>query len=708
MSSKVLPNWATRLGPIDSLRFHQIVLVNRTEGALLTPARAGLYAEPVRSFSHFIRGLILALVAGLNLIGSHPLAAAESTAGLAQSLRSGTASDHRADDRIALFVPAGEPATPFLPVGPFTAVWSGDLSVDLRGDYTFHGLFNGHLKLAINDVVVLDADGKTPAWIESTKVRLNKGANKIRAEYSAPPSGESMVRVYWSGKEVPFNPIPVGALNHTTTPEISLANQLRRGRDLFAEHRCAHCHTTPTSPGGMPDLAADAPAFAGIGSRRRFGWLAQWVANPASMRPGTPMPSLFHGADAAALSDAVAAYLSSLKSATPPVPGAVPGTMATSELVEAGKALYERLHCVACHVAPDDAKADASKISQKQVLAKFTPGALVAFLKKPSEHFAWIRMPDFKLSPDEASQLAAYLESAADKPVERAAPSDETLILKGKSLVQNSGCLNCHSLDLPNSFKAPALASLKPDAWKSGCLAESSSSESKAPHFVLNAADRSALVAFGQSDRSSLTRHTAADFLERQSTSLNCRECHGKFEGFPAWELLGGKLKPEWATRFIGGTESWKPRPWLESRMPAFPTHAAFLAKGLATAHGFPPLTSADDAPDAELSKVGHKLVGTSGGFACISCHSIGEFGATQVFEAPGINLAHSFERLQPDFYRRWLRNPVSLDPNSKMPAYFDEDGKSALGDVLEGDGPKTIRALWEYIRLGSKMPKPE
>jgi hypothetical protein len=27
---------------------------------------------------------------------------------------------------------------------------------------------------------------------------------------------------------------------------------------------------------------------------------------------------------------------------------------------------------------------------------------------------------------------------------------------------------------------------------------------------------------------------------------------------------------------------------------------------------------------------------------------------------------------------------------------------------VLEGDGPKTIRALWEYIRLGAKMPKPE
>lgn len=66
------------------------------------------------------------------------------------------------------------------------------------------------------------------------------------------------------------------------------------------------------------------------------------------------------------------------------------------------------------------------------MLAKFTPGALVAFLLKPSEHFAWIGMPDFKLSNEEAFQLAAYLESAADKPSERTIASDEALILKGR------------------------------------------------------------------------------------------------------------------------------------------------------------------------------------------------------------------------------------------------------------------------------------
>jgi mono/diheme cytochrome c family protein len=235
-------------------------------------------------------------------------------------------------------------------------------------------------------------------------------------------------------------------------------------------------------------------------------------------------------------------------------------------------------------VAPDDAKADPAKISQKQVLAKFKPGALISFLRKPSEHFAWIGMPDFKLSNDEASQLAAYLESAADKPSDRSIPSDEALILKGKNLVQSSGCLNCHTLDIPNTYKAPALAALKPESWSAGCMAASPAPESKAPRYTLSAADRQALAAFGRTDRSSLTRHTAADFLERQSESLNCRECHGKFEGFPAWELLGGKLKPEWASHFIGGSESWKPRPWLESRMPAFPTHAALLGQGLATA----------------------------------------------------------------------------------------------------------------------------
>jgi len=646
--------------------------------------------------------IITVLACYIGLSARCLFAAGDPLAGLAQTLRSGALADHRSVDGIAMFVPAGEPPTPFLPAGPFTASWSGSLSVDLRGDYSFHAVFTGHLKLSINDAVVLDSDGKSPAWIESPKVRLNKGANRILAEYAAPKTGEAEVRVHWSSKEVPINPIPTAALAHAITPEITEADRLRRGRHLFAELRCIRCHP---GQGTLPELSADAPAFAGIGSRRRAGWLAQWVANPESLRPGGPMPKVFHGSEARAQSEAVAAFLTSLKAPSPASQASAP----SAETVETGKALYEKLLCVACHVAPEsETQAVQGKISLKMVRSKFAQGALMAFLMKPSEHFVWTRMPDFRLSNDEAFQLAAHLESVADQPPAQEPSSDDGLVTRGRKLVQESGCLNCHALDLPNAFKARSLAELKPGSWTSGCLAESPAADSTAPRFALAASDRLALAAFGRSDRSSLTRHTAADFLERQSEALHCRECHGRYEGFPTWELLGGKLKPEWTTRFIGGSESWKPRPWLESRMPAFPAHAAALAQGLNTAHGLAPISGPDDPADVDLAKVGHKLVGSSGGFACVSCHSVGDFGATQVFEAPGINLAHSYERLQPDFFRRWLRNPVSMDPNSKMPAYFDEDGRSALSEVLDGDGPKTIRALWEYLRLGSKMPKPE
>lgn len=41
------------------------------------------------------------------------------------------------------------------------------------------------------------------------------------------------------------------------------------------------------------------------------------------------------------------------------------------------------------------------------------------------------------------------------------------------------------------------------------------------------------------------------------------------------------------------------------------------------------------------------------------------------------------------------------------MPVYFDEEGKSPLADVLGGDADQQLDALWQYLRLGSKMPPP-
>src|SRR5262249_48718241 len=93
-------------------------------------------------------------------------------------------------------------------------------------------------------------------------------------------------------------------------------------------------------------------------------------------------------------------------------------------------------------------------------------------------------------------------------------------------------------------------------------------------------------------------------------------------------------------------------------------------------------------------------------GFSCVSCHGVGPLPALEVFESEGINLAYAAERLLPSYYRRWLRSPLSIDPQTKMPSYFEE-GKSPLTEILEGDAEKQINALWQYLRLGEKMPAP-
>jgi len=641
--------------------------------------------------------LMLALASG-------PLAASESGQGVLQVITRGGATDVSVVPNVWLYVPEGRPATPFVAPGPFTARWEGAISADLRAEYGFAAAFSGAVKLTVNGTLALEASSETNQFVAGREVRLNKGPNSFVVEYTPPARGDAVMRLYWTNAETPLNPIALSALTPATHAALAMATAARAGRDLVYDSRCIRCHTAPGDP-MVPELSMDAPSFNGIGSRRQVAWMARWIADPAALRPGTPMPRIFHGAEAAAKSEAVAAFLGTLKGVA--LPAASPGD------AESGRALFEKFHCVACHLPPEGGESRPEQISQKQVRAKFTPGALAAFLQKPEEHFAWIRMPNFKLNAEEAGHLTAYLESVADPadPPAAAAVADDALVSKGRALVATSGCLNCHALDgVKNEFQARALAELPADRWTAGCLADAPAEGSKAPVYGLTDEQRTALRAWASTDRASLARSTDADFLERQSRHLQCAECHGKVEGFPHWELLRGKLRPEWAVKFIGGTESWKPRPWLEARMPAFPAYASGLARGLATSAGHGPVTPPDPAPSdaATLAEAGQKLVSANGGFACVSCHGVGEFGATQVFEAPGINLAHSFERLLPEFYRHWLRAPTSIDPESKMPVYFDENGRSPLPDVLDGDGPKTIGAIWEYLRLGEKAPRPE
>jgi len=316
-------------------------------------------------------------------------------------------------------------------------------------------------------------------------------------------------------------------------------------------------------------------------------------------------------------------------------------------------------------------------------------------------------MPNFQLSEEEAQRLAAFLTSRAEPATEASTPADAGTIERGKQLVQTSGCLNCHVAPLENQFKAKPLTALPTDAWDQGCLAAQPRDDAKAPFFDFTNEKRAALQAFAATDRASLSRHVPAEFAQRELRSLNCRECHGQFEGFPPVDDLGGKLKPEWLQSFIGGEVPYKPRPWLEARMPSFPAYGKWLGEGMAEAHGFSPQTPEESPLDQEAVVIGQRLVSMNGGFGCIACHAVGKVAATLVFESAGINLAHSGARLQRPYFERWMRNPIAIDPLTKMPAYFTPEGTSPLTDVCEGNALMQIDAIWQYLRMGEKMPPP-
>ncbi len=645
-----------------------------------------------------ILACFLAFTPTTNAAKSQPKA----SEGLTLTFRTESGSDVSAVRGVALYVPAGLAPSPFVPPGPFTAIWEGRLAVDLRGDFTFHAVSSGALGVEANGAAALEASSGNAARMTGKPIRLNKGANAFKVTFTSPPQGDSILRLYWSSDEVPVEPVTPGAFRFTSTPEFEKASQMHTGRELFLEFRCARCHQPENPATGIPELQSDAPTFEGIGSRRNAAWMSQWIANPRTFRASAQMPAVLHGPSATEEAESIAAYLGTLSTTgtlglNPASPGA--------ESIEAGKKHFEEFHCVACHQDPVSTETIPGKISFKKVNDKFSSGALASFLRAPAQHYRWIQMPDFKLTVQESENLAAFLSSLAD-PKANVPPPSTALVANGQNLVQTRGCLNCHTLKIENRFTSPTLAGLKPGAAQNGCLAPTNDGSSKTPRFNFTEIQRAALAAFLSTDKSSLQRHVPTEFAMRQIRLLNCTECHGKFDGFPPLELLGEKLKPEWTKQFIAGEIGYKPRPWIESRMPAFKAWAEGLATGLAHSHGFPAKTPAEGEIDPESIKIGQKLVSSDGGFSCISCHGVATMAPTQVFESAGINLAFSGERLQPEYYTRWLSNPLRIDPQTKMPGYFYQ-GKSALTELLEGDAAKQLDAIWQYIRQGNKMPPP-
>src|SRR5439155_5812086 len=209
------------------------------------------------------------------------------------------------------------------------------------------------------------------------------------------------------------------------------------------------------------------------------------------------------------------------------------------ETIARGARLYTALGCVACHVLPvQTPAADApTRVSLKFVKAKFLPGELKQFLLRPEKHYQWIKMPNFRLSEEEATALSAFVRSRPAPELPGDVSGD---VNRGKQLFQSAGCLSCHSMKLDNSFKAAPLAQLSD--WTRGCMSIDPSRRCNAPDFALNDDQRAALLAIAATDFSSLKNDTPAEFADRQIIALNCTACHSRDRQDDNWSQLSAEV----------------------------------------------------------------------------------------------------------------------------------------------------------------------
>jgi mono/diheme cytochrome c family protein len=705
-----------------------------------------LKTEDGADLQNFVHGTIhkLSSKSGADWLGPGAIARAEGiqttlareAPGLVQKLtrdEDSTAQDIRVTRLPALFVPVKGSPSPLLDPGQFRSRWEGFLKLDLNDTMVFESEGRGSATLKIEGQVVLDASGPELNGARSRSVALRSGLNRFELDYASPQEGTAEFRLNWSSKHVFKEPIPSTVLVHDADHRgLALSLAMREGRTLFAERRCARCHKPDSdwNPTAMPELAADAPDFTGIGSRLKEDWIEKWLLDPKVIRPDTVMPRLLSGSNAAKDARDIASFLAGLQ-----VQGEnrAIASAPSEDLHLRGKELFNDLGCAGCHRLPNDmGLTNESRLFVGDIEAKWQPEALRSFLRNPSKHFRWTRMPDFKLTDKEADALAAFLVSQHAQPVTRVSSSaGQPDAERGKELVSSLGCLGCHSLQgLTNRAVGPSLAQLTKATWDRGCLAENASDRGNAPGFSFTQRERASLRAFGQTDFSAmLRRDTADEFAERQIAALRCQACHARDNktdlltelaaatpqparagsddeigarsvhvGRPSLTLAGEKLYAGWMRRFLDGTLAYKPRPELQGRMPAFPAYAIGLAEGIARQHGYDAESAPAPVVDSQLAEIGRQLTGVANGFSCVSCHNVGNQKALAGKDTATVNFACITDRLRQAYYWRYVQDPPHLLPGTMMPKFIGEDGTTQVKTVFDGDPQRQFTAIWNYL----------
>jgi len=207
---------------------------------------------------------------------------------------------------------------------------------------------------------------------------------------------------------------------HQAQGETLAASTLDTGRRLSQRLGCGACHPALAETPGLPKRG---PSLLRLASKTRPSWTARFLQDPKAFRPTTWMP---HGFDSegtdqgqrmrqAAEINAVVTYLFEHSQATALEP-------APSGVSEAGRALWNRVGCTACHLLDPQATRDAYAPGFERLQGPHLAGMgskaeadwLYAWLRDPRGHRSDTPMPNLRLDAEEAAAITAFLIAQQD------------------------------------------------------------------------------------------------------------------------------------------------------------------------------------------------------------------------------------------------------------------------------------------------------
>jgi cytochrome c553 len=195
------------------------------------------------------------------------------------------------------------------------------------------------------------------------------------------------------------------------------SDPVKAGRLLLGELNCTSCHAAD----GYSEpfiVRKSAPILDGVASRIKTGYLRKFVAGPHAVKPGTTMPNVFAGLSAEQTAQEVEAILHFLAGT-----GTLKQEKPQKKLIAAGRELFHKVGCVACHgtrnAAGNEDKVFAGSVPFGDLIAKYTLASLRQFLETPHTTRPSGRMPSL-LKANEAAAVANYLMQGATYDIARA------------------------------------------------------------------------------------------------------------------------------------------------------------------------------------------------------------------------------------------------------------------------------------------------